>query len=141
MRNENLNALAFARRLHKILDLDDIATADRPATIADAAGVSQATARRWLAGKCLPRSHTPISNLCEALTIHVDWISKGEGPEPTLWRRFQPVLDFYRNADDWTRERWQRMLIRLRNKDAKVYRLHDRFMRGEITQRQFLEAM
>jgi len=135
-------ATAFADRLRDLLTLNGVTEpTDQAARVAHLAEVSRSTARRWLTGKCRPRAWVDVHHLCEELGANIDWLWFGRGMEPGLWRGFRKVLDAYLNMNDSQRRKFDRLMLRVLNKDPKVYRLHKLAEEGKISYHQLLAAM
>jgi hypothetical protein len=79
---------SFAARLRQVFDLDEVETRDRVPRLARAAEVTKATARPWLAGRCLPATPHRVLRLSKALVVDMDWLCLGgDHPSP---RRGEP---------------------------------------------------
>jgi hypothetical protein len=72
---------SFAARLHQVFDLDEVEAQDRVPRLARAAEVTKRTARRWLAGECLPADPYRVFRISEARGGHGLAVS-GESPRP-----------------------------------------------------------
>jgi hypothetical protein len=73
---------SFAARLHQVFDLDEVEAQDRVGVLARAGEVTKPTARRWLAGECLPTDPFRVLRISQRLVVDMDWLCLGRAPPP-----------------------------------------------------------
>jgi hypothetical protein len=82
---------SFAARLHQVFDLDEVEAQDRVPRLARAAEVTKRTARRWLAGECLPADPYRVFRISQRLVVDMDWLCLGRAPAPEAWRALKAL--------------------------------------------------
>jgi transcriptional regulator with XRE-family HTH domain len=127
----------FAARLHQVFDLDEVEAQDRVPRLAKVAQVSKSTARRWLAGQCLPTDPYRLLRLAKALVVTPDWLVMGRAPSPEAWRALRALeaLQLVKG----TRAKSAVYLAALG--DPGAIRAIQRYGAGEIGRDQFLAAL
>ena len=140
-RRPDLTGAAFGRRLNAGLDALDVAEAERPAKVSEAAGVTIRTARRYLSGTSQPRSALHQAELADALGIARAWLLFGQhGPKTTAEaEQAQRFIEAYQGSPPWRQRLIQRTVTRMANQSPRVERLRRMHEAGQIGADQFLE--
>lgn len=133
----------FGRRLVAGLDALEIPESDRAAKVAEAAGVTIRTARRYLKGASQPRGIFRQKLLAEGLGLNCSWLIFGRMPftEAEYQARREDERQFieaFRKNPPWRQRLIERTLARMANGSRRVERLMDMQESGQLSPDDFL---
>ena len=136
----DFSAAGFGRRPTAGLDALKVPESERATKVAEAAGVTIRTARRYLKGTSQPRGVFSQMTLADALGLMPMWLvfeedcpkTKAEDEE---LRRF---VEAYRKNPPWRKRLIDRTLTRMANKSPRVERLMDLRDKGQLSADDFL---
>lgn len=135
----DFTAVGFAARLVAGLDALGVEPADRPALVADAAGVTVRTARRYLAGKSKPRDIFDQMMIADQLGLCRSWLLFEHEPKTLAEQeRERQFLEAYRANPAWRQKLIDRTLTRMVNGSPLVRRLMDLQDQGQLSADDFL---
>jgi len=139
-REPDYSAAGFGRRLNDGLDALDVPERERPAKVAEAAGVTIRTARRYLRGESQPRGAFAQIELADALGIAREWLvfdragfkTKAEIEDAGRFIRA------YQANPPWRQRLIERTVARMANKSPRVERLMALVQKGQLSDDDFL---
>lgn len=129
----------LSARLREALELRGFATLpSQVAKIAAVTGRTKQTAKRWLAEGKGMRDFNDIHAIAEELNVHLDWMY---GTTTLPLKDYEALMAIWKSLNEWERSKYLRFSIRLRNNDAKAFRLSDMYHIGQLTRQQFFAMM
>jgi len=139
-RQPDFSATGFGRRLNAGLDALNVPESERPAKVAETAGVTIRTARRYLNGESQPRGVFTRTDLADALGIAREWLvfdragfkTKAESEDAGRFIRA------YQANPPWRQRLIERTVARMANKSPRVERLMALVQKGQLSDDDFL---
>ena len=135
------SGIEFSQRLITALEYRGFSTLrSQIVHITTTAGCSSTTARRWLNGRVNPNRilyRGGFLSLCESLGAGLGWLVLGDGYSPIQTH----IINGLQRMNEWEITKFLRLLIRLRNNDAKALRLARMCDQGQISRQQFFSMM
>ena len=130
----------FGRRLVAGLDALDIPEGERAARVAEAAGVTIRTARRYLKGTSQPRGVYSQMTLADALGLMPMWLVFEEGGPKTKAEHDEArqFIESLKKNPPWRQRLIERTLTRMANKSPRVERLLTLKEQGQLSPDDFL---
>lgn len=141
MREEQV-ASTFSERLIEALESQGITDHKQQVEkVAQGLKVKPKTAEKYLQSATWPAFFNVnpgrIYALADDLEFNAIWLWNGDGPSPEEMRFIKAMKSWTK----WEKNKYQRLMIRIINDDAKALRLFDMHIAGQISRHQLLAAM